>query len=149
MRASIAANDYVMGWVAQVCPNKRNIAAILVLAYYLLALTLAGWFHEHGSLDRSPGYAACAGRLCPEPLHCCPNRHGSHQGKTLASHDPTSHDSGSCLVCRFLGQKPAPPACSLEAISRPLNEGTEPVKPIRAARDVPSTRDIRGPPHVA
>lgn len=66
-----------MGRVVSVRTNKPKIAVFLVLAGYVSALTLGGWFHSRG---RPEGPSVCprqAARLCRQPPACCSDSQGS------------------------------------------------------------------------
>lgn len=139
--------------------GKRRFALVLVLANYVLALTVGERFHVHRA-------ARCgnhgAGSVCGAPhlsAGCdagCEHEHaaghlacGDHQDEEHGSGPSRSYHGEKCPVCQFLAQKPAPPQ-PVEAVTcmGPL-PGQVTAKPVRRVERALRSPLIRGPPAVA
>lgn len=135
--------------------KRRSVATVVVLANYLLALTLGGALHVHGPhrCARTSGEYPSAPR---QDRAGCPAGHASDRLGCRSHHeaDRTGSLPGfchfeKCPVCRFLAQKPVPDA-PIEAVAYagPVWELAV-AKPFRRAGRVASAHQIRGPPPVA
>jgi hypothetical protein len=113
----------------------RRWSVLLILANYLLAVTVGEGFHDHG-------HHACV------VDHRCAGGHGGSQA--FESKNPPSQGSHNpCQVCRFLAQKPIP-ARTIETVDcAPLAEQVVAARSIRRAVPALSLRQIRAPPRVA
>jgi len=135
--------------------SKRPAIAFFILAAYLLAVTVGGWFHTHGHHgDGGPegccASAACGGLPGHDEHDAC--AHGRDAGRSEApgGRIPSrSDESDSCPVCHFLAQKPVPaepiePVASEEALEEVALAAPAPV-----FADVPSVHHSRAPPRPA
>lgn len=114
---------------------KHRATVFLVLGAYLLASTVSGSFHVHGSNHSTAGCSAvdCAHGHAPE------NTAGEWESGDLSP-------AQVCPVCRFLAQRPIP-ADRVEAIvSVPLVEAWILPRAIPPAKALPSTHRSRAPP---
>jgi hypothetical protein len=134
--------------------NRHPAAAILVLANYVLALTVGEGLHVHGPYRRAAQREHSASGpshplgLCQEgssDASRCRARHRGERTGTLAGHCC----SETCPVCQFLAQKPAPDR-SIEAVAwtGAAWESVVP-KPVRRVDRVAAAHPIRGPPSFA
>ena len=113
----------------------RRTLIFLSVANYLLAVTVGGWFHDHGQSDG------------PTRHECSASHDGRHASDDESSSASVEHDV--CSICRFLAQKPIPTQ-SIETIdSAPLEEEVATARPIRRASLILSADQIRAPPRVA
>jgi hypothetical protein len=138
-----------------VSAKRLRIAAFLLLANYVLALTVGGGFHVHGdhpcAADSAHSTSRCAYDAA-EP----PGGPASEQAGGCASEDPAGEEMGlvssgseKCPVCQFLAQNPVPVRSVEAGASTELVDGWVPAHPVRPVDHVPSTHPIRGPPAVA
>ena len=135
--------------------KRRRIATFLVLAHYVLALTVGASFHVHGHYRCAAERAGSASGCSPDAAEL-PGDHASGRAGCPAF-QCTATDGArlvcspakKCPVCQFLAQKPVPgqPVRPVEG-SQPV-EHWAPAKLIRLAGNSPSTHPIRGPPAVA
>lgn len=133
--------------------NRRKTAAVLMLTSYLLAITVAHAFHQHGP-------SGCGG--CSQE-HQTPHGHGAaccHHDHGAVCHDVSEETSAAfravwslaaddCQVCQFLAQKWVAADWS-EAAG--LTETAWPLVPRRPSyfpAPLLSAWHIRGPPAVA
>ena len=140
--------------------SKRSLAAILVLANYLLVLTVGPRYHQHSwhhdgqqayRFDESeaPPLCACSKELThrdgmhSEPVFCF-----TRDGVVEDSHQ-NDCQAGRCPVCQFLAQKPVPSRVVEQSGSGLLIETLAAVRPISAVAEIASTHCIRGPPRVS
>ena len=107
----------------------RDLATLLLLANYVLAVTAGALFHQHG--HQHVGEQGAGNRLAP--------------GWACSAEN---HDDEQCSICEFLAQKPIPAQQIEEAACAPLVEQRAAAAPIPLTFDVPSTRHIRAPPRV-
>ena len=135
--------------------KRIRITAFLVLANYLLALTVGGSFHVHGDHQRArdSGHSAS---VCSHDAAGLPGGDSvSHAGYCAAAHTATegarlvSSRSEKCPVCQFLTQKPVPGRVVQTVAFTELVDGWVPVHPVPLVDHVPSAHPIRGPPAVA
>jgi len=117
----------------------RRSLATLAVVNYLLAVTVGGWFHDHGPSVSS----GCSG--------CHPSQCRGHDGhRDGDGNDPAGcGEQPICQVCRFLAQKPIPPAPAEEVLVWPLVFGATPAGAIAAPVAIVSSEDIRAPPSAA
>jgi hypothetical protein len=138
-----------------VSAERRRIATSLVLAHYVLALTVGASFHFHGHYRRAADCAEAASGSSPDAAELP----GSHASGCAGCSAPqcTATDGArlvcspgeECPVCQFLAQKPVP-GQSVRPVECPEPvEHWVPAKLIRRAGNSPSTHPIRGPPAVA
>ena len=140
----------------------RRTTTLLVLAGYLLMLTVGGWFHDHGGHRFGLRGHACSARHDHDSLgdHSADYRHhvarGHDHGRAPVQRDrsgeqnlPITGDGDQCPVCKFLAQKPIPPRDVRQVTCVPLEQECVRAKPVRRAEDIPSTHHSRAPPSVA
>jgi hypothetical protein len=135
--------------------KRHRTAVILVLANYVLALTVGEALHVHGDGGCRRGVAGCApasahgltGWLVA-PLLDGPPACAHHEAAITASGAGWIH-SGICLVCQFLAQKPVP-SHRVEAVAcTGVVADVVPATAVRGAAPAGSPHPIRGPPSVA
>ncbi len=134
--------------------KRLRIAAFLVLANYVLALTVGGSFHLHGDASCGRGNGRCfslSGKLtAPRADHpsdgagCCAPHDPATEGTLVAS-----RQFEKCPVCQFLAQKPVPTRPVEAGACTELVDGWVPVRPVRPVDHLSSAHPIRGPPAVA
>ena len=135
--------------------KRLKMAAFLVLANYVLALTVGAGFHVHAhrpsAVDRADFTSGCSHGVAELPggcesgrAVCCVVEGTAGEGAPLVS-----FGSEKCPVCQFLAQKPVPgqPVRPVECSERV--EHWVPAKLIRPGGNSPSTHPIRGPPAMA
>jgi hypothetical protein len=138
-----------------VAAKRRRIAAFLVLANYVLALTVGGVFHVHDDHRCAAAGAPCASPCpheAPAPHGCCGSPRADRcepEGTATEGTASLSRGSEKCPVCQFLAQKPVP-VRPVEAVAcAELLDNWAPVHPLPRADHTSSTHLIRGPPAVA
>jgi hypothetical protein len=117
--------------------DVRNTARWLVLGGYLLTITAANCFHDHGS-RHSAGLAAGSG----EGLD------GGTDGRRVSRGDAACHDGESCVVCQFLSQHMAAVDHSQEPASGDLQQRLPGLTPVHFLSRVPLVGHSRDPPFV-
>jgi hypothetical protein len=134
---------------------RMRIATFLVLANYVLALTVGGSLHLHGdhrcTADSPECVSACSHEAAEPHGGCGSHRAGCCEpaGTATEGAGAVSSASEKCPVCRFLAKKPAP-ARAVEAVAcTQLVENRALVHPLRRADHTPSSHLIRGPPAAA
>ena len=139
--------------------QRGRIPVVLVLANYVLALTVGELFHVHapppsartsgtGCADRPRDSAGCPADpsggqpLCRSLCHVL--QIGEREGSL-----PRFYHPGKCPVCQFLAQKPAPDQPIESVVCAGATCDLVVIEPVRRAVPVPRTHSIRGPPSLA
>ena len=120
----------------------RRSLILLAVADYLLAVTVGGWFHDHGHQGCLPQHDAAATH--GDCAGAAGRQHAEDEGETS-----TCEARHPCQICRFLAQKPIPSITIGTVESAPLAEELAAARPVRHPASVPSSRQIRAPPRVA
>jgi len=124
---------------------RHNPIRLLLLGYYVLAVTASPWFHSHGHSLAEP---RCAASVC-EHVGFLAGCDEGPKHPADAPHSPPlspSHGDQNCPVCEFLIQKPVPLAAS-DAVqyAAPVQELVL-GEPVAAVAPIPPTWHVRAPP---
>lgn len=135
--------------------KRHRTAVILLLANYLLAVTVGAGLHVHGDRGCHRADAGCPYPAARGPTES-PHAHASPCDCARAGHDDAAtalgadwRHAGECPVCRFLAQKPIPSDRVEHVACIGVVAELMPAVAIRAAVPVRSPHPIRGPPSVA
>jgi hypothetical protein len=125
---------------------KNRCLAALAAVGYLLTVSTASLFHDHAG---GHGGGCCHGASAADEEsadECHASHDHSPRSKSPGSPSPCPSDHGSCSVCQFLGQKPAPTAEVVLASSGTLVQEVSSLPPTRISVGVFSAWHSRGPP---
>lgn len=129
--------------------------AFVVLTNYVALLTIGQSLHDHR--DQSVSRSHQIGCSHAEAVACS---HGAKHAIEGAFRDDgrpddvehqlgaTVGDDHTCLICRFLGQKPVSVPIVRAAVCSPLIGDVEPLAPPCVSRHGTRSFDARGPPVV-